>query len=148
MARAFGHQVLAVIVQQPDLERLLVQERDRQRLDPFADRVARDRDRVDLIRLARPPLAPARLAHQPRRHPHHALALTNQTALQAPRHMPAVLERPHPLPAPKGVRLPPPGKHALGVRAHRARRHDPARRRLHRSERMRALVRVRADHDH
>ena len=41
-------QVAAVIEQQPDLHRLLVQERDRELLDPVLDDRARDRQRVDL----------------------------------------------------------------------------------------------------
>ena len=90
-----GDEILAVIEQQPDLHRLLVQERDREPLDPILDDRAGDRQRVDLIRLARLALALAGSAHPMRRHAHDPLARGQQRLLKAPRDMPAVLDRPH-----------------------------------------------------
>jgi hypothetical protein len=121
MARALGDEVAAMIGQQPDLERARVQMGRRERLNALPERRARDRRRVDRIGLSRRALAAARLAHQPGRHAHHALAMADQRALQPARHVPAVLDRPHPLRV-QLVRPPPPGEHPAGVRAHRARR--------------------------
>ena len=59
-AGPLGDQIAAVIEQQPDLDRLLVQERDGEPLDTVPDDGAGDRQRVDLIRLARRPFALAR----------------------------------------------------------------------------------------
>jgi hypothetical protein len=56
MAGALGDEIVAVIGQQPDLERGLVQERHRQLLNALLDRRSGDCDRIDLIRLARRPL--------------------------------------------------------------------------------------------
>ena len=54
---------LAVIDQQPDIELGAGELRDRQRVEPFADRGARDRDRVDRVGLAA--LARATCARRP-----------------------------------------------------------------------------------
>ena len=43
----------------------------------------------------------ARAGHQLRRHPHNPLATREQKALQRPGHVPAVLDRPHPLARPR-----------------------------------------------
>jgi transposase len=91
---ALGDQIAAVIEQQPDLHRLLVQIRDWEPLDPVLDHRTRDRKRVDLIGLARLALALARGAHPVRRDP---LARGQQRLLEPPRDVPAVLDRPHPL---------------------------------------------------
>ena len=55
-AGALGDEVLAVIRQQPDLHRLLIQMRGRETLDAVFDDGACDRERVDLIGLAGPAL--------------------------------------------------------------------------------------------
>lgn len=47
------HQLITVITQDPDLMGLLVQERDRQALNPLTDRGQRDRRGIDRIRLPR-----------------------------------------------------------------------------------------------
>jgi hypothetical protein len=86
-----------VIEQQADLHRLLVQIRNRELLDPVLDDCSRNRQRVDLNGLARLALALAGGAHPVRSNPDHALARRQQRLLKAPRDMPAVLDRPHPL---------------------------------------------------
>jgi hypothetical protein len=86
-----------VIEQQPDLHRLLVQIRDRELLDVVLDDRASDRQRVDLIGLARLAFALARSAHPLRRDPHDPLACCQQRLLEPPRDVPAVLKRPHAL---------------------------------------------------
>jgi hypothetical protein len=53
-----------MITQHPDLMGLLVQERDRQVLNPFADRGQRDRPGIDRVRLSRGPGRLAGLAGQ------------------------------------------------------------------------------------
>jgi hypothetical protein len=88
-----------VIEQQLDLPRRAVQDGDRQGLDAFLKRGASNRQRIDrfaLARLARP--APA-ASHQLRRHPHHPVTPSEQEPLQLARHMPAILDRPHPVAA-------------------------------------------------
>ena len=121
----------------------------RQRLDPSAQRRARDRHRVDLIGL--PALDGSNVGvrrHQPRRDAHDAFAATDQEPLERARDMPAVLQAPRPA-------------------RHRARAPSPATSRtlaaptwtvllaqhltgrdVDRGERVRALVGVRPEHDH
>ena len=97
-ATPLGDEVVAVIDQQLQLaQRLLagawaVQPR-------LLQRRPGDRERVDRVRLAPRPAAPALRRRQPRRHPHQPLALLNQRPLEAARHVPAILNRPQPLPA-------------------------------------------------
>jgi hypothetical protein len=62
-AGALRDQIGAVVAEQPDFHRLLVQVRDRELLDAVLDDRAGDRERIDLIGLARLPLAAARSAH-------------------------------------------------------------------------------------
>jgi hypothetical protein len=50
---ALADQLVAIVVEDPDLHRLLVTERGREALDPIADRDQRDPPRVDSIRLPR-----------------------------------------------------------------------------------------------
>ena len=94
-AGAFGDQILAMIEQQADLHRLLVQIRDREPLDAVLDDRAGDRQRVDLIGLARLALPLPRGTHPVRRHPHDPLARRKQRLLEPARARPAVLDRPH-----------------------------------------------------
>ena len=86
-----------MIEQQPDLHRLLVQIRDRELLDAVLDDRAGDRERVDLIGLARLALALAGGAHPVRRDAHDPLAGGQQRLLEPARDVPAVLDRPHAL---------------------------------------------------
>ena len=69
-----GDEIVAVIEQQSDLHRLRVQIRDWKLLDPVLDDRASDRERVDLVRLARLTLPLARGAHLVRRYPDDPLA--------------------------------------------------------------------------
>ena len=96
-AGAFSHEIVAVIADQPDLHRLLVQIRGRELLHAVLDDRPCDRERIDLIRLPRLTLAPSRSAHPVRRDPDHPFPGRDQRLLQAPRHLPAALDRPHPL---------------------------------------------------
>jgi hypothetical protein len=86
-----------VIGQQPDLHRPLVEIRGREAFHAVADDRARDRERVDLVRLARLALPLPRRAHPVRCHANDAHTGGDQRVLKAPGDMPAVLDRPHPL---------------------------------------------------
>ena len=146
-AGALGDEIVTVIEQQPDLHRLLVQIRDRELLDAVLDDRSRDRERVDLIRLARLALPLAGGAHPVRRDPHDPLAGGQQRLLEPARDVPAVLDRPHPLlvqaPSPPD-RGQMPGLVSLDLPAAA----HPAGSLIDRRQRVRALVRVRPDHDH
>jgi hypothetical protein len=63
-----GNELATMIEQQPDLDRLLVQIRDRETIDPVLDDGGGDRERVDLVRLARLALASTRDPDPMRRH--------------------------------------------------------------------------------
>jgi hypothetical protein len=144
---ALGDQIASVIEQQPDLHRLLVQIRDRELLDAVLDDRASDRQRVDLIRLARLALALARGAHPVRRYPHDPLAYGQQRLLEPARDVPAVLKRPHALP----IQAPSPpdrGQMPRLVSLDLAAAANPTGPPIHRRQGVRALVRVRTDHDH
>ena len=99
--------------------------------------------RSDLARAARAP----RAGHQPRRHPDHALAASDQEPLKRARDVPAVLQRPHPIAAETARPLQHLVKAAHAdadrlIAEHLAgRRGDPG-------DRVRALVHVRTEHDH
>ena len=90
-----GDQVGAVIVDQPHLALRAGQLRNRQ--SRISQRRPSNRERVDRVRLAPLTIGPARLTHQPRRHPYDPLAAAEQEALERTGHVPAVLERPQPL---------------------------------------------------
>ena len=146
-AGALGDEIVAVFDQQPDLHRLLVQVRDREPLDTVLHDSSGDGERVDLIRLARLALTPARCAHPVRRHPHNPLARRQQRLLEPARTRPAVLDRPHAL----LVKLARPahrGKVPRLLRLDLAAAADLAGSVIDRRQRMRSLVRVRSDHDH
>ena len=81
-AGPFGDEIVAVIAKQPDLHRLLIQVRDRELLNTVLDDRARDRERIDLIRLARLALCFAGRSHAVRRHPHDPLAGGEQRLLE------------------------------------------------------------------
>jgi hypothetical protein len=142
-----GDEIIAVIEQKPDLHRPLVQIHDREPLDAILDDRSGDRERVDLVGLARLARALARGAHPPRRDADDPLADSQQRPLKAPRNRAAVLDRPHPLvvqapgPADRGqmpriVGLDLPAAAYLAGRL------------VDHSKRVRPLVRVRPDHDH
>jgi hypothetical protein len=144
---ALAHQLIAVIAEHPDLMRLLVQERDRQTLNPFPDRRQRDRPRVDRVGLPGRPGRFARLARQRGCDPNHPLPSTEQSPLQPGGDMPAVLERPYPLlvqasSEPQRVQRP------IIAGLDRRLAPDDAGHRIERDERVRPLVCVHPDHDH
>jgi hypothetical protein len=87
--------VFAVIAEQPDLHRVLVEVGAGKLLDPLLEYCPRDCPRVDLIGLAGLALSATRLAHQPRRDPHDALPGGHEAALEVVGDVPAVLQRPH-----------------------------------------------------
>ena len=144
---ALGDEVLAVIGEQPDLHRSLVEVGGGEALHAVLDDGPSDGERVDLVRLAGLALAAPRGAHPLRRHPHDPLAGRDQRLLEPARDVAAVLDRPHPLlveparPAHRG-QMP----RLLGLDLPGAA--HPAGSRVHRRQRVRALVRVRSDHDH
>ncbi len=86
-----------MITQQPDLHRLLIQEGSRERVSAVVDDRAGDRQRVDRVRLAWLTLAAPRGADAMRRHADDALTGGEEALLQAPRDVPAILDRPHAL---------------------------------------------------
>jgi hypothetical protein len=94
---ALADDLVAVVAQHPDLQRVLVGERHREAVAPVSDARQRDRACVDRIRLPRLAGDLARLAGHRRRHPDHPFTGRDQRRLQARRDMPAVLDRPHPL---------------------------------------------------
>lgn len=96
-ASPLGDQIFAMIEQQADLHRPLIQIRDRELLDPVLDDRAGVRERVDLVRLAWLALTFARGAHPMRRDPEDPLAGGQQRLLKPAGDVPAVLERPHPI---------------------------------------------------
>ncbi len=83
-AGALGDEIVAVIEQQADLHRLLVNVRDRKPLDTVLDDRACDRERIDLVGLARLALCLARGAHPVRRHADDPLAGRQQRLLEPP----------------------------------------------------------------
>jgi Resolvase, N terminal domain len=106
-----------------------------------------DRGRVDRIGLPRHPRGFARLARQRRRDADHPFPGRRQRALQPRGDVPAVLHRPHPIPAK-------PGREPHGVQGTVvARRNRPlpttgAGDGVHSDDRVRALVRFHPNHDH
>ena len=92
-----ANEPLAVIDEQPQIELGPVQVRRRQRFETFTQRGAGDRERVDAVGLsAAAGLAP-RAGRQRRVHAQDTLAALDQKPLQGARHMPAILDRPHPI---------------------------------------------------
>src|SRR3954469_14280477 len=96
MAGALGHEIRPVIDEQPDLQRALIQYRGGQRVHALPERGTRNGGSADLIGLARPALTAPALAHEVRRPPPAPLARAAQAALQPPRPLPTVLDRPRP----------------------------------------------------
>jgi hypothetical protein len=143
----FGDDLVAVVVQGADLECLLVQVRDRERVDSFPERGASDRGRVDRIGLPRCAHGASGCLGQPRRDPDDPAAAGEQPALQPAGDVATVLERPHAhlvefCSEPKRQQCA-----LIGCRD----RQSPARLAgggVERHERVRALVCVHTDHDH
>jgi hypothetical protein len=92
-AGALGDKVVAVIGQQPDLHRALVQEGGRKPLDPVAQDGAGGGQRVDLVGLAGFAFAASRAAHQPRRDADHAFAGSDERLLSGAHQRPTNTER-------------------------------------------------------
>src|SRR5580698_2400545 len=87
-----------MITEEADLQRPLVQERRGETLNALPDHSTRDGPRIDLVRLPRLTFATPRLAHHLRRDTNNALTRSDQRLLKTPGEMPAILDRPHPLP--------------------------------------------------
>jgi hypothetical protein len=119
---ALADQALAVIDQQPQVELRTFQLRRRQRIQAFAQRRPRDRDRVDAVGLPAGANLTTRRRHQPGRDPQDALSTTDQKPLKRSRDMPTVLQRPDPLAAetarPTQQRCEPPGADLDRLLAH------------------------------
>ena len=95
--RALGDKLASVIAEETDLHRPLNQIRDREPLDTVTYDRSRDRERIDLVRLPRLALALPGATHPTRRHPDDPLTDGQQRPLKAPGHMPAIVDRPHPV---------------------------------------------------
>jgi hypothetical protein len=139
---SLGDEIGAMIEQQADLDRPLVQIRDREPLDPVTYDRAGDRERVDLIGLARLALPVARGAHPMRRDAHDPLAGGQQRLLEPARDVPAILDRPHPLLI-QAARPPDRGEMPRIIRLDLPAAADPAGSLVDRRERVRSLVGVR-----
>jgi hypothetical protein len=144
---ALTNQPLAVIDQQPQVELGSFQLRGRQLVEPLAQRRPRHSERVDAVRFAALAATAPHLGHQPRRDPQNTLSALDQEPLKRPRDVAAVLERPdavavqparptqqHTKPAVTDLD----SSLAEQLACHRA----------NRSDRVRALVHVRTEHDH
>jgi hypothetical protein len=145
--RAHPHETFAGIDQQPDVQLDARQLRDRQPIHALPECGAGHGERVDAVGLAAFTATAALAGHQPGGDPDHTLAAGHQEPLEAARDMPAVLQRPHPL----GAQAAGPGE-----RRGESAVTDPDRRvaqqlsgaRADGGEGVRALVRVRTEHDH
>jgi hypothetical protein len=146
-ARALGDEIAAVIQQQADLHRLLIEIHHRKLFDPVLDDRSGDRERVDLIRLARLSLPLSRGAHPVRSDPHDPLASGQQHLLnrrETARQSSIAQTRCSSRSCAHRTAIACPGSSALISRCPRT----PARSVIDRRKRTRALVRVRPDHDH
>jgi hypothetical protein len=146
-ASPLSDKVLAMVRQQPDFHRLLVQIGNRELVDPVLDDRAGDRERIDLIGLPRSPLTAARGAHPMRSDTNDPLPGRQQRLLEPMRDLAAVLDRPDPL----AVQLARPLQRGqmpvvcgldLALAAHSAGSVIDG------CQRVRPLVRVRPNHDH
>ncbi len=145
---ALTDQALAVIDEQPQVKLGPVEVRDREGVEPFAQRGARDVERVDVVRLAALARTLARLCHQVGRNARQdALATLDQEPLKGPRHVPGVLQCPHAL-AFEAARPPQQRAEPAPADLDRLIAKQLAGRRTNRGERVRPLVRVRAEHNH
>src|SRR5687767_4286131 len=144
---ALGDEILAVIGEQADLHRCLIEVGGGEALNAVLDHRPRNRERVDLVRLARLALPSPRGAHPVRRHAHDPLTGRDQHLLEPPRDVPAVLDRPHPLVI-QPTRPAHRGQMPLLLRLDLAGAALPAGPRVDRRQRMSALVHVRSNHDH
>ncbi len=121
--------------------------RHRERVEPFAQRGARDVQSVDVIRLAALAGAFARLGHQVGRHAQHTLPTLDQKPLKGSRHVPAILQRPDAL-AVDAARPPQQRSESAPADLNGVIAKQLAGRRRNRGDRVRPLVRVRAEHNH
>ena len=89
-ARTLGHEILAMVDEEPNLALCALQASARKL--GLAQEGTSDRERIDRVGLATAASSPARTGHPPRRHPHDALAARKQEALESPGDVTAVLE--------------------------------------------------------
>jgi hypothetical protein len=144
---ALADEALAMVNEQPQIEFGALQLRRRQRIQAFAQRRPRDRNRVDAVGLPAPTSAATRVGHQLRRHAQDPLATFDQKPLERARDVPAVLHRPHPFAA-EPTRPHDKRGEALGANLDGLLAHQFAGRGRDRGDRVRALVSVRTEHDH
>jgi hypothetical protein len=137
----------AVIDQQPDIQFDAGQLGHRQPLHALAQRRARDGERVDAVRLAAITAGATLSGHQPRRHADDPLAVDEQEPLKRARDVAAVLQRPDPFVAQAGGPIERRGEPAV-TNLDRLVVEQLAGTRADGGEGVRALVQVRAEHDH
>src|SRR3954464_10805583 len=144
---AVTDEAFAVVDEQAEVELWPVQVSGREGLQPLLQRGTGDVERVDRVGLAALAGTPARIGGQVRGNPQHALAALDQKSLQRPRHVPAVLKRPHAVlvesARPLQQRAETAAPNRDGLLAKRL-----ARSGRDRGDRVRTLVSVRAEHDH
>ena len=109
----------------------------------FLESGSGDRERVDPVRLAARTVATPLRRRQPGRHPHQPLARSKQRLLEPAGHMPAVLQRPQPLPT--GERLCPLNDTVVDRTGALGKRPADL---VHGNGCERVLVHVHPDHDH
>ena len=80
-AGALSDEIVAVIADQPDLHRLLVEIRGRETINTVLDDRSGDRDRIDLIGLPRLTFPASGSTHSMRRDSHHPLSGSDQRLL-------------------------------------------------------------------
>src|SRR5438067_1705321 len=140
-ATAFVDEIVAVVDEQLQLAqpRLLEPRRVQHRLSKGG---SSDGERLDQVRLAAHPAAPALRSGKPRRHPDETLPMPLQRPLQTTGHMPTVLQRP-PAPPTNPLR---PGDQLGGIA--RLQAIELATNLVHGDSRQRVLGHVHPDHDH
>ena len=144
---AHADQPLAMIDEQPDVELDAGQLGDRQPLDALAQGGAGDGDRVDAVRLAAIASGAPLAGHEPRSDADDAFAVDAQETLEGTGDVAAVLQRPDPIVAQAAGPVQCRGEPALTDRD-RLVPEQLAGSRRHGGEGVRALVHVRAEHDH
>jgi hypothetical protein len=136
-----------VVDQQPDVELDAGQFGRREPVDAFPECRAGDGERVDAVGLAAITSGAALAGHQPGRHANDAFAVDEQETLEGTRDVAAVLKRPDPVVAQARRPIQRGGEPALTDRDGRV-AEQLAGARDDSSEGVRALVRVRTEHDH
>jgi hypothetical protein len=139
--------VVAMIGEQPDIERPPVEVRAWEVLEPLFQRCSGDRERVDRVGLPALTRGSASARHVLRSDPHDALAARDEEPLERAAHVPAVLDRPDPL-AVELARPPQQFAEASMARRRGQLATRPGGQRVDRATRVGLLVRVRPNNNH